>query len=140
MSNEQYLTYSYLLMGALSLLAGLGVYAWLRRPFGELAEQLRVHELGRSLRRIFPLGTTLAALAGFVSVSYTLKGCEVLKYEQVVADRAHLVAKNQEQGAAILSYLLVALLAWGLLTAIVLAVMRRRSGGAERLRRLVNSP
>jgi len=140
MSNEQFLIYSYTLMGALSLLAGLGVYVCLRRPFGELMDWLGVSELGRSLRAAFPLGTMLAALAGFLSVSYTLKGCEVMKYEQVVADRAHLVAKNQEQGAAILFYLLVALLAWGLLTAIVLAVARRRSDRAERLRRLVHLP
>ena len=110
MNNEQYLIFSYFLVGALSILIGLAAYAYLRRPFAGLAGTFPSRNLTLILKKLFPAGLVLPALAGFLSVSY--QSCEK-NYQSIIADRAYLVAKNQQQISAICFFLMIAILAWG---------------------------
>lgn len=50
---------------------------------------------GRFLRRILPSWLLLAVILGFISVTYF--DCNHETYDQIVADRGHLIDKSQEQ-------------------------------------------
>lgn len=130
MSNEQYLIVSYFVVGLLSIGVGLGAYFYLRSPLEGIAEALTSRDLGGTLKRIFPAGVALSALSGFLSVSY--KGCGGLSYEQIVAERAYLVAKNREQIVASLEYLVAAILAGAFVVAIALVTARSSSAPSTR--------
>jgi len=70
------------------------------------------------LKRLFPCGLVLPALLGFVSVSY--RSCDRSTYAEIVASRGYLVAKNQEQIASILLYILAAVVFWNLVALLIL--------------------
>lgn len=112
MTNEQYLVVSYFTVGLLSFGFALAAYLWLRRSFIGVTQSIR-NKLTIILRRLFFIGIILPALVGFFSVSF--RSCTKVTYVQIIADRSYLVAKNQEQLSTSLSYIVIALLLWGLI-------------------------
>lgn len=126
MNNEQYLILSYFAIAAGSILLALVIYALLRRSLHGLSKTVFTGDLGKVLRKAFPLNLVLFALAGFFSVS--LRGCNKESYESIVTDKAYLIAKNQEQIAATMLYLCKALLLFGLLVSICLAIIIKHGG------------
>ena len=120
MSNEQYLIVSYFFVGVLSTVIAMAVYAFLRRPLAGLAGVFPNRNLASVLRKLFPAGLLLPALAGFLSVSY--HGCHE-SYQSIIADRSYLVGKNQEQLSTICLFLMLAVLVWGI---VVLLSLRTR--------------
>lgn len=132
MSNEQFLIYSYFIVGGFVTAIGLAVYAYLCRPFDGITRKFRNSKLGVILHRLFPVGIVLPALAGFLSVNY--KGCS-LDYADVIADRSYLVRMNQEQIWRACLFLVLALLVWGVIVLIGLATQKKdlpSSGNADR--------
>lgn len=125
MSNEQYLTVSYVLVALASLWLGLLFYAVLRHPFAELTSHLVSGFLARQLRRLCQAGLLLSGLMGFLSVSYYERGCGGFTYEQIIANRPYLVEKSQEQLAQSFVYLGVAVLAWVFLCTFSWVLARR---------------
>ncbi len=123
MTNEQYLIASYFTAGLLSLGLALATVLWLRRSFLGVVEAVPSGRFARILRKLFSLGIVLPALVGFFSV--TFQSCEKDTYEKIIADRAYLVAKNQEQLSASLSHIVVALLVWGFIVAGALLIIKR---------------
>ncbi len=125
MDNEQYLVTSYFLVAVFSIGLGVGVSLWLRYPFAGITELIATSSLPRLLRRFFPVGLILPALAGFLSVGYY--GCaHHTTYEQIVADRAYLVAKNKEQISSAFEFVAVAVFVWVFLTVLALSIVRRQ--------------
>ena len=124
MSNEQYLIVSYFVVALLCCGLGLMAYGWLRRPFDEVMEQIVASHLARPLRRVFPFGVVFPALAGFLSVSY--QQCGKPPYEQIIVNRAYLVAKNQEQLSAGMDSVAWAVLVSAILVTVCLLAVRRR--------------
>jgi hypothetical protein len=117
MSNEQFLIVSYFTVGAVAAVIGLTVYACLRRPLAGITMAFRNQPLGLILRRLFPVGLVLPALAGFLSVKYQSCG---RSYATVIASREYLIGKNQEQMAAACFFVMVALMAWGIVVLVSL--------------------
>ena len=112
MTNEQYLVFSYFIVGLLSFGFAVATYLWLRHSFIGVTQA--VHgKLSLILRKLFFIGIILPALVGFFSVSF--RSCSKETYAQIIADRSYLVAKNQEQLSTSLSYIVIALLLWGLI-------------------------
>ena len=124
MTNDQYLIVSYFVCAALSLAAGVLVYLYLRRPFAGVADSAPGNHLPALLKRLLPCGLIFPALLGFLSVSY--RGCNE-SYENIIAHRELLVAKNQEQISAILFYIVVAVLFWNLIALLILRSARPES-------------
>ncbi|MGD1156880.1 MAG: hypothetical protein ABSA41_13745 [Terriglobia bacterium] len=118
MNNEQFLILSYFIVGALVMAIGLAVYSCLHRPLTGITLTFRNSHLGLILKRLFPVGLVLPALAGFLSVNY--HGCQ-RNYAKIIADRSYLVEKNQEQISTACFFLMVALLVWGAIVLISLA-------------------
>lgn len=112
MTNEQYLVVSYFTVGLLSFAFALATYLLLRHSFIGVTQAVR-GKLSIILRRLFFIGIILPALVGFFSVSF--RSCSKETYVQIIADRSYLVAKNQEQLSTSLSYIVIALLLWGLI-------------------------
>jgi hypothetical protein len=112
MTNEQYLLVSYFTAGLLSFAFALATYLLLRHSFIGVTQAVR-GKLSIILRRLFFIGIILPALVGFFSVSF--RSCSKETYVQIIADRSYLVAKNQEQLSTSLSYIVIALLLWGLI-------------------------
>lgn len=110
MNNEQYLIVSYFAVGAVAMVIGLTVYACLRRPLAGITLAFRNQPLGLILRRLFPVGLVMPALAGFLSVKYESCG---RRYAGVLS-RDYLIDKNQEQMAAAFVFVAAALIAWEL--------------------------
>jgi hypothetical protein len=124
MNNEQFLIFSYFVVGALVVALGLVASAYLRRPLAGITRAFRSSYLGLILRRLFPVGLVLPALAGFLSVNYHACG---RNYAKIIADRSYLVQKNQEQISTACLFLLVALAAWGVIVLIGLAALPKNS-------------
>jgi hypothetical protein len=112
MTNEQYLVVSYFTVGLLSFAFALATYLLLRHSFIGVTQAVR-GKLSIILRRLFFIGIILPALVGFFSVSF--RSCSKETYVQIIADRSYLVVKNQEQLSTSLSYIVIALLLWGLI-------------------------
>jgi hypothetical protein len=130
MSNEQYLIVSYFAIGALVLAIAVLTYLWLKRGFAGIADSVPQRPLGVVLKRLFLIGIVLPSLVGFFSVSF--KTCGTDTYAKVIADRAYLVAKNREQVTTSLNYIIAALIVWGLILLVPLAIIKRSkptSGG-----------
>jgi len=121
MSNEQFLNLTFILGGCLTLLLGLGTYLWLRRPFSGIVASLRPLRLASVVKKLFLVTKVAVGLLGFISVSY-YGSCPSRSYEEIVADRGYVVARNQEQIATVLGYLAIAVLVWGLLLTVMLRV------------------
>ncbi len=126
MSNEQFLIYSYFVVGAFVMAIGLAVYAYLCRPLDGITGKFRSSQFGVILQRLFPVGLVLPALVGFLSVDY--QACNT-SYAKVVASRPYLINKNQEQIRAACLFLMLALLVWGVIVLAGLAT--RKQSGAE---------
>lgn len=117
MSNEQYLIVSYFTIGLVAFLLALATYYLFRKSIMTLSDNFR-SKLSVVIRRFFLIGIVLPALFGFFSVSF--RSCSESNYTKIIADRSYLVAKNQEQLASALFYLVIALLIWGLIVAVML--------------------
>ena len=122
MSNEHYLVVSYFVVGFLSLALGLAAYRVLQRPFAAIAEATAGLRAGL-LKRTLALSLTLAAILGFVSVSYLdcNKG-----YDEIVKDRGYMNQINREQLQHAGNWIVFAVLAWGFIVVILLAARRRK--------------
>ena len=131
MSNEQYLVVSYFSVGALSTVIAMAAYAFLRRPLDGLARSFANRNLASVLKKLFPAGLVLPALAGFLSVTYRSCG---ESYSSIIGNRSYLVGKNQEQLSAICFFLMLAVLGWGvvILLSLVSQRVKRLPGGARR--------
>jgi hypothetical protein len=123
MSNEQYLIASYFFVGVLSIVIAMAAYAFLRRPLAGLAGAFPNRNLASVLKKLFPAGLVLPALAGFLSVSY--QSCHA-SYQSIIADRSYLVGKNQEQISAICFFLMLAILGWGVVVLLSLATQPKQ--------------
>ncbi|MGD0459066.1 MAG: hypothetical protein ABSC21_15130 [Terriglobia bacterium] len=129
MSNEQYLIVSYFFVGVLSIVIAMAAYAFLRRPLAGLASAFPNRNLASVLKKLFPAGLVLPALAGFLSVSY--QSCHQ-SYESIIADRSYLVGKNQQQISAICFFLMLAVLGWGVVVLLSLVTQPKQPGpGAD---------
>jgi uncharacterized MnhB-related membrane protein len=124
MSNDRYLIVSYFLFAFVSVCLGGLAYRALRVPFVAIAERVvgRLHS--SILKRALAASMTMAAVLGFLSFSYTQKGC--INYEQVVKDREYLVQANREQLQGVGNWIAGAALGWGVVVAICLVAMRSR--------------
>lgn len=123
MTNEQYLLVSYFDIGFLSLGLGLATYLWLRLSFTGVTRDVPGRRLPQILRKLFSIGIVLPALAGFFSISF--RSCTHETYDQIIADRAYLVAKNRMQVSTSLFHIVLALLAWGFIVFGVLLIIKR---------------
>ena len=109
MTNEQYLIVSYFAVAGAGVVLAILTTLVLMGPLGRALEGA-VTPLARLLRRVLPAWLILAALLGFLSVSYF--DCAHKTYEDVVKDESYLVGKNFEQGAQMCRYAAVALAAY----------------------------
>jgi hypothetical protein len=128
MSNEQYLIVSYFLVGGLSIVIGAAAYAYLRHPLEGLSRAFPNRNFASLLKKLFPAGLVLPALAGFLSVSY--QSCNQ-SYASIIADRSYLIGKNQEQLSAICFFLMLAVLAWGIVVFLSLLAQPKEPGRGE---------
>jgi hypothetical protein len=126
MSNEQYLIVSYFLVGGLAIAITMAAYAYLRRPLAGLARASLNRHLASALKKLFPAGLVLPALAGFLSVNY--HSCQHESYQSIIADRSYLVGKNQQQLSAICSFVILAILGWGIIVLLSLVTQPKKSG------------
>jgi hypothetical protein len=124
MRNETFLIFSYFLFALICLGLGLAAYLRLRRPFDRVIGALPRRAWAGVLERSFPLSTLLFACSAFLSVRYT-GGCAGVPYEYVVADRAYMIAKNQEQVSQTLSSLAVNVFLWAAILILTLLIIRR---------------
>lgn len=122
MSNEHYLIVSYFVVGLVSLCLGIAVYRVLRAPFATIAEAATGRLRSRLLTRALGVFMTLAAVLGFLSVSYTEKGCR--SYEAIVKDRAYLVQTNQQQLQRTGDWIVSAVFLWCIVVLICLLALR----------------
>ncbi len=131
MTNEEYLIVSYFVVAALSLLVVVATYLWLRPTIHNMSQKLSGKYLPRILRKALPLSVLFPALLGFFSV--TFRGCKKDTYEEIIADRAYLVAKNQEQLSTIFSHVSIGIFVFGILVLGVLIaedyLHRKRNDG-----------
>ena len=123
MSNEQYLIVSYFFVGVLSILIAIAVYIFLRSPLGGLASSFPNKNFASVLKKLFPAGLVLPALAGFLSVSY--RTCDE-SYQSIIADRSYLIDKNQQQISATCLFLVLAILAWGVVVLLSLVTQPKQ--------------
>ena len=130
MSNDLYLKISYFVVGAASAGLALATFFALRRSLAALTGVVPGGGLGVILRKLFLLGLVLPALTGFFSVAF--RGCGRNTYQEIIADRTYLVAKNKEQLSASLFHLALALLAWGLVLAVAFLATSRRPGASAK--------
>jgi uncharacterized membrane protein len=122
MSNEQYLIVSYFSVGVLSIVIAMVAYAFLHRPLAGLTGAFPNRNLASVLKKLFPAGLVLPALAGFLSVNY--QSCHA-SYQSIIADRSYLIGKNQEQISATCFFLVLAIMAWGVVLLLSLATQRK---------------
>jgi len=126
MTNEQYLYVSYFA----AAVGGAGLAALtamiLAGPLRKATKAEILPYLGKLLRRAFPSWLILTALLGFISVTYF--DCAHHTYAEIVADRAHLIDKTQEQVFQMTIFLAVALITYAV---VLIAFLWAR---AQRLR------
>jgi len=127
MTNEHYLIVSYFVVGFVSLGLGAAAYRALRRPFAEIAEAVAGRFGSTILKRALAVSMTVAAVVGFLSVSYTQQGCGK-SYEEVVKDRSYLVQVNQQQLQGASDWVVYGVFAWCFVVVICLVVLRRKKG------------
>jgi len=125
MSNDQYLTVSYFAVAGAGVLASVGIALVLRKPLRGAMEACAT-PLGRILRRAMPAWLILAVLLGFLSVTYF--DCSHRSYEEVVADRAHLVSKTCEHGSAMSLYVAGGLALFSLVVGLCVFAHARKHG------------
>jgi len=123
MTNDSYLLVSYAGVLTLVVATAQACVRLLRGSLRELTESAGSGRLARLLQVCFPPSLMLPALTGMLSVSFA--SCSRSTYLEIVADRAYLVQKNQEQLMTSLCWLLGALVVWAIVCAFVLALGRR---------------
>ncbi len=123
MSNEHYLIVSYFLVAFVSLCLGAVAYRALRTPFAAIAE-LVAGTSSTILKRALAVSMTMAAVLGFLGVSYTQKGC--MNYEHVVKNRDYLVQLNREQLQGTGNWIVYAVFTWCVVVLICLLVLRNK--------------
>lgn len=121
MTNERYLIVSYFVSALGSLGLGVAAYRVLRDPFAAIADAV-AGSRSAILKRALRVSTIMAAVLGFLSVSYTQHGC--VSYENVVKDRGYLVQLNREQLQSAGNWIVYAVFAWCVIVLICLAVWR----------------
>lgn len=131
MSNEEYLIVSYFIVGVVSLGLALVTYLLLQRSFHGVIKTLPSKHFFRILRNLFLMGIVLPALFGFFSVSFY--SCSRQTYEEIIAERAYLVAKNQEQLSTSLFYVVIALFVWGLIIGSALFIIKKTKAAKNSL-------
>ena len=122
MENDTFLVVSYFAGCAVCLCVGLAAWWWLRRPIIEITGAVPRKPLGMVLRKSLPATLILFALAAFLSVSY--RGCDERPYDRIVADRGFMISKNLEQVSAALSWVVAGVVAWGVIMAFGLLMIR----------------
>lgn len=131
MSNEQYLQVSYFVAAGAGVAAAVVTALVLRRANREATEAPSdVAWAGRLLRRGLPTWLILAVLLGFVSVSYF--DCKHDTYEEVVADRGHLVGVTRLQASVMARYLTCALVGYGVVLGLFLWARAKSIAGKPR--------
>jgi hypothetical protein len=111
MDNKTYLNISYFVVIVICLGAAWVAYLWLRRPVEGIANALPRQNLGSFIKRAFPLSILLFVLSACLSVSYP-GGCNPTPYDKIVADRAYIISKNEEQISASLHAVAIGALLW----------------------------
>jgi len=129
-TNEEYLQASYFAAIAIGILVAVASAAWLARGHWEATDCPGAAGLGKVVRRAFPAWLILAVLMGFTSVTYF--DCGHGTYDKIVADRAYLVTKTQEQAAAMARYLAAAIMGYGLAMVLFLWARARQASGAKK--------
>jgi hypothetical protein len=124
MPNERFLMVSYLSMLAVALGLSVATYLLLGRSFRQIAQAICPTHLARLLRSSFPLGMILLTIGSCLAVNYLVGGCSPRTYDEVVADRGWIVQKNLEQAANTVRGLILAILAWDIVTLLVLTLPR----------------
>ena len=112
MANEQFLVFSYIIIGLFSLGFAILTYIWLRDSFQEIMKVLP-DRLSIILKKLFFIGIIFPAMTGFFSVSF--RSCSKQTYTKIISERSYLIAKNQEQLSTSLTYIVITLLVWGLI-------------------------
>jgi hypothetical protein len=128
MTNEHYLIASYFVVASVSLVLGLGAYRVLRRSFTAIIETVPGKSHLSTWKRTLVVSTTMAAVLGFLTVSY--QGCGK-SYAEIVKDRSYLVQVNRDQLRAAADWIVYAVFVWCLVVLICLAVVRRKEQGPE---------
>jgi len=123
MANEQFLIISYIIVGLLSLGFALLTYSLLRESFTGIMK-IVPEKLSTILKKLFFIGIVFPAMAGFFSVSF--RSCSKQTYAKIIAERSYLIAKNQEQLSTSLTYVVIALLLWGVIVLGALMVSESR--------------
>jgi len=118
MANEQYLHVSYFAAVASGVGLAILMEIILARPHWEATEGQVLHKLGKFLRRAFPSWLILMVLLGFASVTYF--DCGHTTYAEIVADRAHLTHKTQEQVFSMSICLAIALTTYAVIMVVFL--------------------
>jgi hypothetical protein len=129
MGNEVFLIYSYFVVAAICVCLGLIAYLWLRRPLGKIVDALPRKGWGTTLKKSFPAGTLLMALAGFMSVRYS--GCTNLPYKNIVSDRGYMMTISRQQISETLSSIVVTIFIWGIVILLALVAIQRVKPNAK---------
>ena len=129
MRNDQFLIASYFVTSLLCLGLAVAAYLWLRRPVEQIFSALPRQDWGKVLKKAFPASTILLALSGFLSVSYY--GCTNRSYANIVSDHAYIISVNQQQIAATLSSIVVAVFVWAVIVVVNLWSIRREQAKRE---------
>ena len=119
MTNEQYLIVSYFIVAGGSVVAGAVTALVLRGPLRKTVAWISA-PVGRFLGRSFVAWILLAAMLAFLSVSYF--DCRHDTYKSIVQDRDHMVQVTHNQVMTIFQWLLIALMAYSLGLAVMLAL------------------
>jgi len=128
MTNETYLIVSYFAVAGGGVVLAILTALVLMGPVKRALEGA-VASLARILRRALPVWLVLAALLGFMSVSYF--DCAHKTYEDVVKDESYLVGKNFDQGSEMCRYAAVGLAAYAVALGLALFA-HARSRGSQR--------
>ena len=124
MSNETYLTVSYIITGAICLFLAGVAYLWLRRPVEEIANALPRKNWGKILARTFPLSMVLFAISACLSVNY-YGGCNPIPFQKIVENRKYITTKNVEQVSRALDSIVMTVSLWGGILLLSLWAIRR---------------
>jgi hypothetical protein len=132
MGNEEFLILSYIIVAAITTCLGFVAWMWLRSPLGSIVEQLPRKGWAAALKRSYPATTILAALGGFLSVSYY--GCPRESYKNMISNRAHIIAVSGQQVSESFYSIVLAVFFWGvviLMSLVAIQRARQRTKGSD---------
>jgi hypothetical protein len=119
MTNESYLNFSYTAIAISGIVLAVVLWFILQKNVIDATQENRAG-MGRLIRRIFPSWLILAAILGFISVTYF--DCSHETYVKIVDDRGHLINKSKEQAWAILMFLAAAIMFYAMLMSVFLMI------------------